>query len=68
MTEQRLDRRFAAALAPLNARQRADLVGTLGSAMHEGLDPDDDFVATMVALRRGELSRDDLLSKWRRGS
>ncbi|HMS75118.1 hypothetical protein [Gordonia sp. (in: high G+C Gram-positive bacteria)] len=68
MTDLRLDRRFAAALTPLTAQQRADLVGTLGSAMHEGLDPDDDFVATMVALRRGECGRDDLLAKWRRGS
>lgn len=66
MTDPGLSARFRNRLAPLTARQRADLVGTLGSAMHEGLDPDDEFVATMVALRLGDLSRDELLATWRR--
>lgn len=66
MTDQDLTSRFRDGLAPLTLRQRADLVGTLGSAMHEGLDPDDEFVATMVALRLGDLSRDELLATWRR--
>lgn len=59
--------RFRDVLAPLSARARADRVGTLGSAMHEGLDPDEEFVTTMVRLRQGEVSRADLLAAWRLG-
>ncbi len=66
MTDHRPELRFSAALTPLTARQKADLIGTLGSAMHEGLDRDDEFVATMVALRLGDLSRDERLATWRR--